>query len=518
VPAGPHLVGQSATSSRDVTAAAGRPADAERAPSSLRDRITSEPTALIVAALAVVVFVVRLTQIHQSLLGDETFTYTDILGRTLPQVVANVHTGAENSPPLFFILAYATAKLGDPTVWIRLPSIFFGAAILPVIYLIGRDTVGRVPGTIAAGAVALSPFSMYYGVEARPYATMAFFTALSTWLLLRAVDRDDRRYWAGYVIAAVLACYSHYTCAFVLVVQGAWSLWACRRRLVVPLLAHAAVIVLYVPWLPYLRGKALAVIAILEPLTVHNVVVDLARPIVGYPYAPLAAIPTYLGLGAVIACGVIGLALLARAAGGTQGGLLHLSSWPRHFWLLVAIGLANPVLLLLYSKVSTDLWLARNLYASMPAQALVLGTIVAVPNRRVAVVLGTVVFAVLAVGWARSVSTSWERPPFRAMARYLDQHAGSRYPIAFASLLGSESIPTAWHGPHRLVPGTQLLYHRTSAAREYLVDDYNTVRSLHLPLIPAAPPGMVFAGRVRYHSAVSPDTQIVVYRRATATR
>jgi uncharacterized membrane protein len=514
VPGGRHLAAHSAASGGGVTTPA-RPVQADRERPSIRDRIASEPTAAIVGALAVAVFVFRLTQIHQSLLGDEVFTYTDILGRTLPQVIANVHTGAENSPPLFFILAYATAKLGNQTVWIRLPSIFFGAAILPVIYLIGRDTVGRVPGTIAAAAVALSPFSMYYGVEARPYATMAFFTAASTWLLLRAVDRDDRRYWVGYVVAAVLACYSHYTCAFVLVVQGAWSLWACRRRLLEPLLAHAAVVVLYAPWLPYLRGKSLAVIGVLEPLTVHNVVVDLARPIVGYPYAPLSQIPTYLGLGALIACVVVGLALALRAAA-AQGGPFDPAAWPRHFWVLVAIGLANPVLLLLYSKVSTDLWLARNLYASMPAQALVLGTVVAVPNRRVAVALGTVVFAVLAVGWARSVSPSWERPPYRAMARYLDRHAGARYPIAFASLLGSESIPTVWHGHHRLVSGKQLLYHRLGAAREYLVVDHNTVKALHLPQIPAAPPGMMLAGRVRYESAVSPDTQIIVYRRTPA--
>jgi uncharacterized membrane protein len=479
--------------------------------------LASDPTAVLVALLAVATFVSRLTQIHQSLFGDEVFTYQDILGRTLPQVVANVHSGPENSPPLFFILAYATAKLGDPTVWMRLPSIFFGAAILPMIYTIGRDTVGRVPGAIAAAAVALSPFSMYYGVEARPYATMAFFTALSTWALLRAVDRRDRRYWAGYVVAAVLACYSHYTCVFVLAVQGAWSLWACRDRIREPLVAHVLVIVLYAPWLPYLRGKALAVIGGLEPLTVHNVLVDLARPIAGYPYAPLSQIPTYIGLGALIACLVAGLGLLASAAAG-HGSLTDPASWPRHFWVLVAIALANPVLLLLYSKVSTDLWLARNLYASMPAQALVLGTLVVVPNRRVAIVLGAVVLAVLAVGWARSISPTWERPPYRAIARYLDRHAGSRYPIAFASLPGSESVPTVWHGHHRLVSGTELLYHRLGAEREYLVDDYDTVKALHLPQVPHAPPGMVLAGRVRFESSVAPDTQIIIYRRAAAAR
>ena len=491
--------------------------DTTARPTATLAELVTDPTAVVVAVLTVATFVLRLTQIHQSLYGDEIFTYHDILGQSLPQVVADVHTGAENSPPLFFIFAYLTAKLGDATVWIRLPSLVFGAAILPVIYAIGRDTVGRVPGAVAAAAVALSPFSMYYGVEARPYATMAFFTALSTWALLRAVDRRDRRYWVGYVIAAVLACYSHYTCAFVLVVQGAWSLWACRDRIRDPLVAHAAVVVLYIPWLPYLRGKALAVIGRLEPLTLHNVLVDLARPVAGYPYAPLSQIPTYAGLGALIACAAAGFALRARAAA-AAGSLTDPARWPRHFWVLVAIALANPVLLLVYSKLSTDLWLARNLYASMPAQALVLGTLVAAPNRRIAIALGAVVAAVLAVGLVRSISPTWQRTQYRELASYLDDHASPGDPVGFGSLLGGQSIPVQWQRPHRVVSAAALLRHGTDAPRAFLVEDYDTARALHRSLLPPAPPGLALERRIRYHNSVMPDTAIVVYRRTASTR
>src|SRR5262249_23633683 len=156
---------------------------------------------------------------------------------------------------------------------------------IPVVYVTGRETVGRIAGLVAAAAVALSPFSFYYGVEARPYATMAFFVALSTWALLRAVDTDDRRWWATYAVATAAAAYSHYTAIFVLVAQGAWSLWACRGRIRAPLIAGGLAVLLYVPWLPQLRGKSLFVIASLEPLTAHNVITDLMRPIAGYPYA-----------------------------------------------------------------------------------------------------------------------------------------------------------------------------------------------------------------------------------------
>lgn len=479
--------------------------------------LVGDPTVAVVAMLTVGTFVLRLTQIHQGLFGDETFTFSDIVGKSLAQVIANVHTGAENSPPLFFIFAFASAKLGDPAVWIRLPSVFFGAAILPVIYLIGRDTVGRVPGAAAATIVALSPFSMYYGVEARPYATMAFFTALSTWALVRAVDRGGRRWWALYVVAATLACYSHYTCAFVLVVQGTWSLWACRDRLRMPLIAHALVLVLYIPWLPYLRGKALAVIGFLEPLTAHNVLVDSARTIAGYPYAPLRAIPTYLGLGALVICAVIGLALLGRVAA-AGGGVLARVNWPRHFWLLVALALANPVLLLIYSKLSTDLWLARNLYASMPAQALVLATLITRPDRRVAFVLSAIVAAVLAVGLVRSLSPSWQRPPYRAIASYLDRAATTADPVYMGSWSAGLSVPDEAHRPHHWQYSGSELQIPPGATRGFVIRDSTTVSFAHIPKTVKVPPGWVLAKRIHYAGAVIPGTEVLVYRPKAASR
>lgn len=497
----------------DGSARRGRIGDAAR-------RLVSDWTVIAVAVLTVLTFALRFSQIHQSLFEDELWTYQDIAGRTLAQVIRNVHTGNENSPPLFFILAFACAKLGNPIFWIRLPSIVFGAAILPVIYMIGRDTVGRVRGLVAAAIVALSPFSMYYGVQARPYATMAFFTALSTWALIRAVDQGDRRYWALYTAAAVLACYSHYTCAFVLGVQGAWSVWACRRRLLVPLIAQVAVLVLYIPWLPYLRGKALAVIGFLEPLTVHNVLVDAARTIVGYPFAPLHAIPTYPGLVVVAACMAVGIGLLARAAR-RRGSLLSAASWPHHFWLLVALALANPALLLIYSKVSTDLWMARDLYASMPAQALVLATLVAVPQRRVAFLLGAALATVLAVGLIRSISPSWKRPAYYTIARYLDAHAAAKDPIEMDSFYGGRLIPILFDRRHLIVSRSAFAHDAEAAGRAFAFEDDNSVQSLHLPPATArqgTPPGMVVVRTINYPSAIVPGTEIVEYARAGRAR
>ena len=179
-----------------------------------------------VGAMTIAAFVLYLSQIHQSLFADEVFAYHEVAGHSLTSMIHAVGTGIEVSPPLYFVFAWFSAKLGDPTVWIRLPSLILGAATIPVIYLLGRDTIGRGAGAIGAAVFAASPFALFYGVQARPYATAAFFTVLSTYALVRAVRSDSRHWWAVYAVAAAAAAYSHHTTVFVLVLQGAW---ACTR-------------------------------------------------------------------------------------------------------------------------------------------------------------------------------------------------------------------------------------------------------------------------------------------------
>jgi uncharacterized membrane protein len=93
---------------------------------------------VVVGVVTAVALLLRLSQLHQSLGGDEVFSYQDIFGRSFGAVLTTVHAGGENSPPLFFLLAWATAKLGDSTVWLRLPSVVAGTATVVVVYAIAR--------------------------------------------------------------------------------------------------------------------------------------------------------------------------------------------------------------------------------------------------------------------------------------------------------------------------------------------------------------------------------------------
>ena len=80
-----------------LTASRSQPA-ARRPQISLGGRTAAiQPATLVVVALTALAFALRLGQIHQSLLGDEVFTYQDIHGRSFGAVLTTVHTGGENS-------------------------------------------------------------------------------------------------------------------------------------------------------------------------------------------------------------------------------------------------------------------------------------------------------------------------------------------------------------------------------------------------------------------------------------
>ena len=472
-------------------------------------RLPRDPIVLGVAVLTLVTLALRFSQIHQSLFGDETWTYGDILGKSFGSVLTNVHTGGENSPPFFFLLAWATGKIGDLSVWIRLPSIILSTLTVPLLFLIGRETVGRVSGLLAAAILTVSPFSFYYGVEARPYATMAFFVALSTLCLLRAVRTGKFGWWALYTASSVAAAYTHYTSVFVLLAQGLWSLWVCRDRIRAPLIASATAALLYLPWVPHLRGKSLGIIGVLEPLNAHNVLTDLARPIAGYPYAPPSSIPTVPGLVLIGGCALLGLACVVYREFILKSQTI---AQPNHFWLLVVLALATPVGMFVYSELFTDIWLARGLYASVPAAALVLAALATGIPRPWNGAAVAIIGAVLIFATIEAALPKWQRPPTREIASYLDANASPRNPIAFVTVFGQAAVMDQIRKAHRVVAAKRMAQSTPAGANAYLVVEDDFAKDFGTRPVPAPPSGMRLVGDRHYSSHVDPF-DVVIYRK-----
>ena len=136
---------------------------------------------------------------------------------------------SESTPPLYYAIAWVwTQLIGTGEFGLRSLSAVAGVATVPVAYLIGVELRGRRAGLMAAALVAVNPMLLWYSQEARAYALLALFCALS--LLYCAAGGAARRAAAtssagGSVSGLALA--THYFVVFPILAE---ALMLLRRR------------------------------------------------------------------------------------------------------------------------------------------------------------------------------------------------------------------------------------------------------------------------------------------------
>jgi uncharacterized membrane protein len=145
----------------------------------------------------------------QSLWVDEVITWK---GANLPLGdLLSLRSYYAMAHSLYFAMMHGVVSLfGDGETALRLPSVLFGAASVPLLYLIGRDWFGHRVGLAAAFLLAISPLHLYYSQEARPYAAVVCFALASMVCLNRVLEG---RRWFGWQVgfavsfAAMLFCH-----------------------------------------------------------------------------------------------------------------------------------------------------------------------------------------------------------------------------------------------------------------------------------------------------------------------
>jgi hypothetical protein len=384
--------------------------------------------AAVVAGLTLLALALRLVLLRDSLLGDELIMFGIVHDRGLGSVL-DVVRETEKTPPLHFVLAWAAARIGDPTLWIRLPSLLAGVGLVPLSYALGRETVGRRAGIVAAAVVALQPFGIFYATEARAYALVAFLAALSTVCLLRALDSGRRGWWAAYGLAVLAVAYTHYVAVFVLAAQAGWAFWVHRERLRELAVVHALILLAYLPWIPsYLVQQDHSAdeahrIASLAPPSAEYFARANAQVLAGEPFATLRAVPGRPA--AVLFFAVIAATLvwaLVRARRGARVG-------PRGA-LVVLLALATPLgIAALSLPPDHSFILPRNMSASAPALAVLIGWLVSGLGRRAAIGATALLLVALGAGSAAALEHANRRSAYRDAAHWIDARARPGDPV-----------------------------------------------------------------------------------------
>jgi hypothetical protein len=168
-------------------------------------------------------------------------------------------------PPLHHLVLWVMVRLFGTAEWaMRLPSVVFGAALVPVLYGLAREVFDRRTALVAAALVVPAPFLVWYSQEARMYSLFMLVGTAAIWAQVAALRRGR---WAAFVAWGALSAALVWTQWFALlplaVQQGAtvWHLVRRRHeagtgRLVARWLASLLVLALLVaPLLPFLMGQ-----------------------------------------------------------------------------------------------------------------------------------------------------------------------------------------------------------------------------------------------------------------------
>lgn len=417
----------------------------------------------------------RLYQLDgQSLWYDEGVSAA-MVGRSPGAIVAA--SAGDIHPPLYYLgLALWAAAFGNGEVALRSFSVVAGALLVLAVGLLGGRTVGRWPGLLAALVVAVSPLAVRYAQEVRMYALVALCATLAA--LAYASWRGhlgsaeppvaklarDRKAWlllGGYALAAAAALYTQYFGALVLLAVNLHALLTLvrRPRWLLPWgAAQLAVLVLYLPWLPFALAQARGWpgLSDLQPLNERAlgalVFLAMGQVPVADPQTWLAALPL-----AVAAIGLLPLAgaLARRDSRHAEGLLLAL--------LLVAVPLVGLVAL---RRVPLE---AKFVMVALPGFALLVGRGIDLPVDLVRRMQGpgsptAAAALVLLAGVALVGTTSavglrryyfdpaLARDDYRGLARYIATHGRAGDAIIVNAPGQQEIVRYYYHGPLPVYP------------------------------------------------------------------
>jgi mannosyltransferase len=333
---------------------------------------------------------------------------------------------SESAPPLYYALAWLWTQVAGTSEWgLRSLSALAGVATIPVVYLIGRELRGARAGLLAAALVAVNPMLLWYSQEARAYALLGLFCALSLLFCVRALRDGERRDFTWWGVFSALALATHYFAVFPLLAE---LVLLARRRgrailggvwivgLVVVLLAPLAYHQMsygHAEWIgKFSLGHRLGEMAI-------TFVVGETGDIIGRAEQPE---PALLSLILVLAAFV----LLAMRGTREERRVAFIP-------LAVAGAAIGIPLLLAIGPGGKDFVIARNLLPALVPLLLVVAVALTVERaRRFGTALATLllVFSFGFCVWA-STDPDLQRPDWEAVAEHLGEPDGPRATVTW---------------------------------------------------------------------------------------
>jgi mannosyltransferase len=364
----------------------------------------------------------------ESLWNDELESWRQSSFSTLDQVLMQGSI-PDTHPPLFQItLFFVERYLGSSETMLRLPSAIAGTLTIAVMFWLGNTVFGQKEGLISAFFTAVLWVPISYSQEARNYSFLILFSAVSGCLWMQIalkIQRDEQiGFWLGigYVLGALLECYTHYFGLFLILLQGIGLLGISliRRRNRVRVIAlYASILVGYLPWLPF---------AILQ-FTHTDLISWIHKPTITFFPAFITFLFNRLkpiGILALVSYAFLFVVVLSQyfeqLPPRSPGTLFASAEFLLGYWLLIPI-LITYLVSLLTSPVLTQ----RNLLISLPPAYVLLSRAITRLPKRLSLQLGFVgIFGVLPLFHMIFILGYYHYPykeQFREAVKYVVDHS-----------------------------------------------------------------------------------------------
>ncbi len=394
------------------------------APVERRSNPTGIPTDLwVLAGLIALAAVLRFaTLTHQSYWFDEAQAVHEMHRSFFGML--SLWSSNEPNPPLYFVLLWPWAKLfGTGEAGLRSLSAVLGVAVVPIVWLCGRELVSSRAGLVAAALAAVNPFLIWYSQEAREYMLLTLLCGASVLMFARALRAPSARNLAWWALVAALALATQYFAAFLIFAQALWLLYRFRTRAVA--IAVAVTVAVEGALLPHAIEHASHPshwISLVGPLSVR-----VKQLPVAFAFNTL-----YKGGGAILGDGLLGAALLA----GIVIVLLIVAADGRELrGAGIAAALAASVVLvpLALAVLGRDYIEARALIPAWIPLSIVLGAACSARRARLpgAALAAVLVAAFLWAGIRIDNHVSYQRQNWRGVAAALGSAAAPRAIVAY---------------------------------------------------------------------------------------
>lgn len=281
--------------------------------------------------------------------------------------------GTGGTMALYYAVLTPWSWISMHAAWLRVPSLLFAVAAMPVVHGVARRAFDRRVAAVATFCTAGSWLVVRYAQEARSYSLVLLLTSVAWLALVRAVQATDEaertRWWRIFAVATVLAPLAHGLAILQFAAQAGWLAlgpdpkpWLHRLRAV--FIATAAVMVVLV------AGGANDVASWIPPLSLGQIG-DFAKAFTG------PGLSSALVLGAATVLGVATCVVRYRNEADAER---------RWFTLLPLLWGLAPAAALFVLSFARPYFLARYAMASAPGIGMLLALAILGPKPKVRLV------------------------------------------------------------------------------------------------------------------------------------